>query len=244
MAGALGVALGGVASACSAEGVPLDLLETDATADAGGGVPPWNGDSGAPMGNDSGSNDGSTADVGTDTGTPLTGNHLVINEVDYDQPSGDDAEFVEIFNPTLNAIDLSDYEILLVNGSNNQIYETLGLSGMLPSGGYLVATSGTVSVAPGAMQVAFSQGAPFVQNGDPDAVGLRKKSAGVLVDALSYGGSVSTGGMNFVEGTATNAKDSNSAVGSLSRLPNGNDTDNAMSDWQFTGTPTPGAPNQ
>ena len=46
-----------------------------------------------------------------------------------------------------------------------------------------------------------------------------------------------------VYGTPTAEADSNATVGSLSRLPNGTDTDDAASDWSFSGTPTPGSPN-
>ena len=234
-------------------GVPFDEAEADANAKADATVPPWSSDSGTSgwdSSSDGATNDGSAGDSGSDATAMETGtdaalpvNHLVINEVDYDQPVNDDAEFVEIYNPTPNTIDLSDYEIVLANGANDSIYETLALSGMLPSGGYFVATAGTVVVPGGVLTMAFSQAPPLVQNGNPDAVGLKQKSTGLLVDALSYGGKVSFGGMNFVEGTETSAKDSGSVPGSLVRFPNGADTDNATNDWKFSSTPTPGAPN-
>ena len=37
--------------------------------------------------------------------------------------------------------------------------------------------------------------------------------------------------------------DSNTINGSLARLPDGTENDNAAADWNFTTTPTPGAPN-
>ena len=40
-----------------------------------------------------------------------------------------------------------------------------------------------------------------------------------------------------------NVADSNTVDGSLSRIPDGRDTDDAASDWQFTTTPTRGAAN-
>ena len=49
--------------------------------------------------------------------------------------------------------------------------------------------------------------------------------------------------VNLVEGIATTATDSNGVDGSLARLPNGVDTDNAATDWAFSGSPTPGAAN-
>jgi hypothetical protein len=72
----------------------------------------------------------------------------------------------------------------------------------------------------------------------------------VLVDALSYEGSLTAahiGGfvapVNLVVGTATTAIDGNVIEGSLVRLPNGTDTDNANDDWASSTTRTPGAAN-
>ena len=50
---------------------------------------------------------------------------------------------------------------------------------------------------------------------------------------------------DLVEGTplAATVADSNTVNGSLSRLPNRTDTNNAATDWAFTTTPTPGAAN-
>jgi hypothetical protein len=71
-----------------------------------------------------------------------------------------------------------------------------------------------------------------------------------VLDALSYEGSIIaaiiTGivrTFSLVEGTPTSAVDSNSITGSLARIPNGTDTNNAQTDWRFTTTPTPGGAN-
>jgi large repetitive protein len=87
------------------------------------------------------------------------------------------------------------------------------------------------------------------QNGAPDGVALIDAS-GALLDAFSYEGSITAaqiGGQtyNLVEGTPLPAEvaDSNTIDGSLSRLPNGTDTNNAATDWAFTTTKTPGAAN-
>jgi vibriolysin len=72
------------------------------------------------------------------------------------------------------------------------------------------------------------------------------------VDAISYEGSIVaaiitglTGTRSLVEGTALSASvaDSNTVSGSLSRIPNGTDNNNASTDWTFSNTPTPGAAN-
>ncbi len=172
---------------------------------------------------------------------------LVINEVDYDQPSTDTLEFVEIYNPTASSVSLAGYSVVFVNGSNSTVYATVDLSsaGSLGAGQYLVLGSATLlgQIANGAVEVTLSSS---IQNGDPDALGLFAN--GAVVDVLSYGGSVSAtvpgvGLVDFVENTPTAAKDSASATGSLVRLPNGADTNDAANDWLFSTMPTPGAAN-
>jgi hypothetical protein len=51
--------------------------------------------------------------------------------------------------------------------------------------------------------------------------------------------------VDLVEGTVlpTARADSNTEVRSLCRLPNGADTDDAITDWSLSPTPTPGAAN-
>jgi large repetitive protein len=87
-------------------------------------------------------------------------------------------------------------------------------------------------------------------NGSPDGVALLDTVDGRLIDALSYEGRIDQaliGGTAYslVEGTALPADVSESATvtGSLARVPNGADTDDAASDWQFTTLVTPGNPN-
>ena len=72
----------------------------------------------------------------------------------------------------------------------------------------------------------------------------------MLLDALSYEGSIEqaligNATYSLVEGTALPASvaDSDTKAGSLARIPNGNDTDDAAADWVFTTFATPGNPN-
>ncbi len=180
----------------------------------------------------------------------LTGTHLVINEIDYDEVGTDTKEFVEIFNPTPASIDLTGIMVELVNGANGAVYTTVDLSSepALASGGYLVVADSAVSVAAGATAM-YSWTTNAIQNGSPDGVALVDTSNATLVDALSYEGamtSVAISGMgmvSLVEGTPTTIADSNTVDGSLCRSPNGQDTDDAATDWKFCTTPTPGAVN-
>jgi cysteine-rich repeat protein len=176
---------------------------------------------------------------------------LVINEVDYDQPSADTAEFVEIYNGTGADVNLTGKSLVLVNGTNGATYATipLGPAGTLAAGGYLViGQQPALDAAPAeALKILFTGG---VQNGDPDGAALIDTTTNTFIDKLSYGGSILNAtiaglgtGLSLVEGTATTAKDVGSGAGAIARNPNGADTDNAATDWAFTTTPTPGAAN-
>jgi hypothetical protein len=154
---------------------------------------------------------------------------LVINEVDYDQVGTDADGFVEIHNTGDTAADLSNVDLVAVNGGDSSEYAREQLTGTLAAGGYVA--------------VAIE-----LQNGAPD--GLALLDGATLIDALSYEGAITAatiGGQtyNLVEGTAlpTTVEDSNAVAGSLIRNPNGKDTNDAAADWAFTTTLTKGAAN-
>lgn len=177
---------------------------------------------------------------------------LVINEVDYDQVGADEAEFVEIRNGSSQAVSLEGVELFLVNGADLASYAALDLSveGALAAGGYLVVAMAAVALPPDTPTIPMPEGTAMQNGPDGLALALRAGEACTLIDALSYEGSLSgaslggcAGTHDLVEGTATSASDSNAVVGSLARLPDGSDTDEAETDWAFTTTITPGAPN-
>jgi large repetitive protein len=161
---------------------------------------------------------------------PVPASELVINEIDYDQVGADSGGFVEIYNAGTSVADLSGMALVLVDGGTGAEYLRRTLTGTLAAGGYLV-----VEVDP--------------QNGAPDGVALIG-GGGTLLDALSYEGAIEaatigTATYDLVEGTVLPAAtaDSNTATGSLSRIPNGSDTNDAATDWAFTTTVTQGAAN-
>ncbi len=207
-----------------------------------------------------------TATLGADQRAATMGvvanDHLVINEVDYDGVGTDLAEFVEISNPTAAPVSLAGLWLILVNGNGSVEYDHVDLTpaGTLAPGQYLVICSFAVTPAPGAAVIRWTAAgladSNAIQNGSPDGVALFDTATQTIVDALSYEGAITAatftspfqflGPFNLVEGTALpfGVADSNTLPGSLVRLPDGADTDNATVDWKFTGTPTPGAANQ
>ncbi|MGH1365400.1 MAG: T9SS type A sorting domain-containing protein [Calditrichia bacterium] len=147
---------------------------------------------------------------------------VYINEVDYDQPGTDEAEFVELVGP--DGTDLSGYTLELVNGNNGSIYNTVDLAGQtIPSdneSGFGFLVIGSTNVA----NVDFTPSgwiANAVQNGSPD--GILLKLNGTVVDGISYEG-VLGNNPDFTAGMAITAEDfSDNSVG---RVANGFDSGN------------------
>jgi hypothetical protein len=173
-----------------------------------------------------------TCETGGAPPPPPPGNpKLVINEVDYDQVGADTGGFVEIANTGDAAATLDGIALVLVNGGDGSEYGRKTLTGTLAAGARLA-----VDVDP--------------QNGAPDGLALLDTATDELLDALSYEGAftaatIGTKTYNLVEGALLPATvaDSNTVDGSLARIPDGTDSDNAATDWQFTTTATPGAAN-
>lgn len=157
-----------------------------------------------------------------DSGTPGQVNDCgfrpVINEIDYDQPSSDTAEFVEIKNRGTEAGDLSRVTLLLINGNGGSTYGSIDLpSVVLAPGEYFVVCKDASTVAT-CDQVALSS----IQNGSPDAVALSVD--GVIVDAVSYEGDTVA---PYTEGSGAGLFDSGSSgqdFKGISRLPDGRDS--------------------
>ncbi len=215
-----------------------DVVEVTAAPDVGSAFDGWSGDL-------SGNNLVETITIGGPVDITATftlgapAPSLVINEVDYDQPGTDDAEFIELYNNGAVTVNLDNYSLVLINGSGATTYDNVDLPDVdLAPGEYFV-ICGTNSSVPNCDFVGFTQSDNLIQNGAPDAVGLLLN--GNLVDALSYEGDVP----GFVEGTGVavgNSDNNADANVGLSRLPDGTDTDNNSADFSLVCI-TPGEAN-
>ncbi len=183
---------------------------------------------------DGGPSQGASEGVAADEAGASTSDvtDLIINEVDYDQPSTDTAEFIEIKNTGTVAVDLSLAELVLVNGSGGgaTIYDTITLpSTMLAAGDYFVVCGDMANVANCDLDITPSTN--LIQNGAPDAVALRIISSGTLIDAVSYEGCVP----GFSEGADPCAPADPTGSGdedkSISRFPDMTDTDSNTDDF-------------
>jgi uncharacterized protein len=163
---------------------------------------------------------------------------LAINEVDYDQPQTDTAEFLELKNVSGEAINLDPYAVQLVNGTGGgaAVYQTIDLPvAGLPAGDHYVVCASAAATANCDLDVAPDSN--LIQNGDPDAIGLRLGTT--LVDAVSYEGN---SGTPYTEGSGVGLADTAGAGEGVSRCPDGSDTDQNNVDFQLREI-TPGAAN-
>jgi hypothetical protein len=160
---------------------------------------------------------------------------IVINEIDYDQPGTDTAEFIELFNSGSSAVLLDNYFVDLINGSNSSSYRNIDLSGFtIDSNDYFVICGDASLVAN--CDYSFTTTNSWFQNGSPDAVGLYQNNT--LLDSLSYEGEL----VPFNEGTVLSISDSNTDIVSISRIPDGFDSNVNEVDFKL-GCITPGSAN-
>lgn len=180
--------------------------------------------------------------------------HLVLNELDYDMVGTDNAEYIELMNPSSQSANLAGLRVVLVNGSNSQQYDSVDLSpaSSLGPGEYLVIAGSMVTVPPSAKKLDPVWSVDQIQNGSPDGLAIVDPVTQTVIDALSYEGSITAATLtdfsmpvSLVEGTVlpTSVQDSNTAVRTLCRNPDGHDTNDAATDWSICTTPTPGTAN-
>ena len=162
--------------------------------------------------------------------------NLVINEIDYDQPSTDSAEFIEIYNPESDAANLSGWTIDLVNGNGGAVYNTISLPDVdLAAGDYYVVCANAATVVNCDLDI--DPDTNLIQNGAPDAVAVLHE--GEIMDVVSYEGDTVA---PYVEGSGDGLADSAAENQSISRCLNGTDTDQNNLDFILT-TSSPGESN-
>ncbi len=160
---------------------------------------------------------------------------VVINEIDYDQPGTDTAEFIELYNSGSSSMSLDAFSVELINGTNSLSYRTIDLSGFeISADGYFVMCSDASLVAN--CDYSFTTSSSWFQNGAPDAIALFESDS--MIDSLSYEGSL----LLFTEGDAFLPGDNATDITSIGRIIDGLDSNNNALDFQLSCI-TPGSAN-
>ncbi|MFC3737621.1 ExeM/NucH family extracellular endonuclease [Paractinoplanes deccanensis] len=131
-----------------------------------------------------------------------------ISEIHYDNAGTDSGEAIEVQAPA--GFDLSGWQIVLYNGSNNAVYNTTTLSGAVPAAGVVVQ----------------SYPVDGLQNGAPDGVALVKPD-GTVVEFLSYEGTMTAAG-----GPASGRTSVDLGVAETSTTPAGESLQKVDGTWQ------------
>lgn len=114
---------------------------------------------------------------------------LRITELEYDEPSSDTHEFVEICNQGDAAADLSSVALVLINGANGSEYKRVSLNAMLSLSARECAIVGTpVSFNANIKRIPFLLSQDNMQNGAPDAVALIDGHTKSVLDLAVYEG--------------------------------------------------------
>ena len=164
---------------------------------------------------------------------------VLINEIDYDQPGADTAEFIELYNPGDNALTLDGYTLDLVNGTTGSSYHSIDLSGLsIAAIGYLVLCSDSQAVANCSIEAAAGS---WMQNGGSSGDAAALFQGTTLLDSVVYEGIGSFLGV-YAEGGRFTDPDSGSIPMSIARLPNGVDTNDNAGDFA-SACLTPGGAN-
>jgi Cys-rich repeat protein len=160
-----------------------------------------------------------------------------VNEVMTGTTASGSEEFVEIYNPCTTSIDMTGWHFDYRPASNltETVYYTF--TGPLAVGAYFVIGGANFTGTP---DYRLTAGFGFSSTGG--AVGIRDNN-GVLIDSVAY--QTLTAINTFTEGSpAPNPPVVASPGNSISRLPNGVDTNDNSVDFKVSTMATPGAANQ
>ncbi|MBZ0269515.1 lamin tail domain-containing protein [bacterium] len=153
---------------------------------------------------------------------------VIINEIDYDQPSTDTAEWLELHNPDATAQSLAGLDLVFVNGSNCSTYGTFALDAIsIPAGGFVVI--GNHACADPSVSIPASNA---IQNGAPDGMRIVDRNTGGVLDSVEY----EQAGASVCGDTPTDAADS-------STDPDGSIQFCGAAGWVYVDASTPCAAN-
>jgi hypothetical protein len=183
---------------------------------------------------------------------------LVINEIDYDQPGVDSAEYVELYNVGPNPVNLADFKLVLFNGNpsgtGNVAYDSIQLPSQTLTAGSFFVICGNSGKVPNC-NATFSAATNCLQNAasatattpSPDAVYLQDVQQGNIIDVVSYEGDCIA---PYLEVAGVPSGNSDTIVAdsvlsrfySIGRFPDGTDSNNNSVDFNRMCS-TPGAAN-
>ena len=124
---------------------------------------------------------------------------VVISEVDYDQPSTDTAEWVELYNSAASPVTLSGIDMVFLSAAGCSEYNRINLDGItIAGGGFVVIGNHACAVTNGGLPASNA-----IQNGAPDTIVLEDRGSATVLSGVEYENT----GAATCGGTATTAAD-------------------------------------
>jgi hypothetical protein len=158
--------------------------------------------------------------------------HVVINEVKVAGTGGVDDEFIELYNPCVNAVDLSNWRVVYRSAAGATDVGVVTITKSIPGKGYFL----VAETACGCVAMADQTYATGRLAGTAGGVGLRN-ALNAVVDSVGYGATATNA---FVETSPAPVPPSAS---STARKPNGSDSNKNNVDFMVLAVPTPKAAN-
>jgi hypothetical protein len=182
------------------------------------------------------STSGTVPSPGEPTQSVGTACHPVINEILTGTAASPREEFVELFNPCPTAFNLQGFTLVYRFATDSRLLPgpdcpscTIGLQGLLQPGGYIVYGGADYRGLSNGVLMGGGLAGGIEANG---ALALQQVTNLSLIDSVGFG---QVSGNFFMEGIAA---PSASPGFSISRSPNGADTNNNGNDFKVT-SPTP-----
>lgn len=157
--------------------------------------------------------------------TDATVNYILFSEVFYDTPGTDaDEEWIELYNPTSQQVDLAGYTIIDNNGTGSSY--TFPSGTVIEGNSYFTVASNQAGFNALYTNDAYQYGGIPALNNDGDAL-LLNDASGTTIDQVAWEGGASAG-VPSGWGTGPTASTGESLVRSSYDVDNDNDTDWAI----------------
>ncbi len=166
---------------------------------------------------------------------------VVINEFIYDDQSGDDIEFVELYNRSGSAVSIGDWVLDAKDATTQNAAYTIPTGTMLAAGGFY--TIGADAANPGKIDLVV--GTTNLWENSTEALTLLDNNGRMVDTLVYYAASSGIWDPALAEGTGLNARHFASQTNgtmSFQRTKDGMDNDDSGRDF-FLAPYTPGAPN-
>jgi hypothetical protein len=181
------------------------------------------------------------------TNSSAAANHLVISEIQVKTLASASDEFVELYNPTSQAVDITGWQITKKpQSASSETDLVASLSGVIPAHGFFLIASDT-SLSSGSADVTYDQTSSRTI-ADNNTISLYSDAGITLVDKVGFGtasdfegatGSAVPSGKSLERKASSTSTIESMTTGIEQLEGNGEDSDNNLNDFIIRDNPEP-----